>query len=313
MQNFCRRITEAASRTYSQGDPWGLSACGASLCVSESCSPQVHLSLSESLAAQLTWPTPSLLPPSLVPLQAKADIALVSVPACNHHVQPSLSESMKAQLMQPSPDLLAPQRRHISTDQEPCSPWTTPSLMSILVQKSPLAQMPLLGASHSDSQSKREAAVEPACKLRHSSNPSMGAASHMEHVARTQYGGADATGNPGSSLLERMATGCNTARQPRSSDKVAVQLCEVASQSFSSGAEEDTSSSAVTQQEAHNLSAANSDEQAVAQETSSTCTIKSSADYPASVGGTGHAQARLQSALKPKYRFIGSSHDKRES
>ena len=312
MQDFCRRITEAASRAHSLGDSWGSSACGESLCVSELCSSKVHLSLSDSLAAQLTWPAPSLLPPSLVPLRIEADVEPVSGTASNHDRQPSLQESMTAQLLQPSCDTLGPLLVPVSTDQVPCSSLTTPSQMSIFAQSSPLAQMLQLEAN-SGSQPKREAAVEPACKWPHSSNPSMGAASHKEHVARTQYGGADATGNPGSSLLERMASGCNTARQPRSSDKVAVQLCEVASQSFSSGAEEDTSTSAVTQQEAHNLSAANADEQAVAQETSSTCTIESSAEYPASVGGTGHAQVRLQSALNPNYRFTGSSHDKRES
>ena len=292
VQDFCRRITEAASRTHSLSDSWGLAACGASLCVSGICSPQVHLSLSDSLAAQLTWPAPSLLPPSLVPLQVDADRVPVSGSACSHHRQPSLQESMTAQSVQHPPGALRALMVPNSTDQVPCSSLTAPSLMSILAQSSPLAQMLQLEAD-SGSHLKRGAADESACTGPHSSNLSMEASSHREHVARTQYSGADAMGNPGISLLERMASSCNHARQPGSSNEAAVQSCDGASQSFSSGTRQDTSSNGLILQEALNTSDASPSQPAAAQESSSTCKIKRGADYPASLAGTGHAQVRL--------------------
>ena len=300
VQDFCRRITEAASRTHSLGDLWGLSAYGASLSTSGVCSPQVHLSLSDSLAAQLTWIAPSLLPPSLVLLQANADTAPVGGSACSHHRLPSLPESAKAELMQPSLERLATLLVPGNTDQLPCSSWAGPSLMSIPARRSPMGQMPLLEASDSGSQPKRGASAESACKWPHSINLSMEASCHEEHVPRTQYSGADVMGNSGYTLLERMASRCNNARQSGSRGKAAVQTCEVASQSFSSGAAEDIGSNGLILRGGLNPSDASPSQPAAAWETSSICKMKSGADSPASLAGTGYAQVRPHVPCTPK-------------
>ena len=299
VQDFCRRITEAASRTHSLGDLWGLSAYGASLSTSGVCSPPVHLSLSDSLAAQLTWTAPSLLPPSLVLLQANADTAPVGGSACSHHRLPSLPESAKAELMQPSLERLATLLVPGNTDQLPYS-WADPSLMSIPAKRSPLGQMPLLEASDSGSQSKRGASAESACKWPHSINLSMEASCHEEHVPRTQYSGADVMGNSGYTLLERIASSCNNARQSGSRGKAAVQTCEEASQSFSSGAAEDISSNGLILWGGLNPSDASPSQPAAACETSSICKMKSGADSPASLAGTGYAQVRPHVPCTPK-------------
>ena len=309
MQDFCRRITEAASRIHSLGDAGGIFACGPVQSVTGICRQDVHLSLPESLAAQLTWPLPSLLPPSLVPVRAGADVAPVSGSAGGHDMQPSLPESMAAQLAQPSPCLSAPLLVPVSTDQVPCSFLAGPSLMPIPAQSSPLAQMLPLEAVDSSNHSKRGAAAESAFKLLPSTGISMEALPHKEHVARTQYGGADAIGNPGSSLLERMASCCNTARQPGSIYREAVQSREGASQSFLAGAEVKPSNEALTLQEALDMSAARPSQQVAPQKVSSSSTMKSSPSHPASLAVAGHAEVRQPGSLKPKYRLKGSRHE----